>query len=204
MTEQINLPEELNISLASESRDFAVKGRRAKPIGSSLSQIIFGLVWLGFILFFISFFFDSFSLGGFKQIISEINDANEGSAQKPGIFIVILMSVFVLIGLYMLFGGVFSLLKRGGYFVGTPTRLVRFNKGKMMSADWEQFTGNIEVQGNNNRGTITLEMRTGHITSGKSSRYVPDIVYISGVPDVYEIEQICRKRIKENDPTPAT
>jgi len=122
MTEQINLPEELNISLASESRDFAVKGRRAKPIGSSLSQIIFGLVWLGFILFFISFFFDSFSLGGFKQIISEINDANEGSAQKPGIFIVILMSVFVLIGLYMLFGGVFSLLKRGGYFVGTPTR----------------------------------------------------------------------------------
>jgi len=204
MTEQINLPEELNISLASESRDFAVKGRRAKPIGSSLSQIIFGLVWLGFILFFISFFFDSFSLGGFKQIISEINDANEGSTQKPGIFIVILMSVFVLIGLYMLFGGVFSLLKRGGYFVGTPTRLVRFNKGKMMSADWEQFTGNIEVQGNNNRGTITLEMRTGHITSGKSSRYVPDIVYISGVPDVYEIEQICRKRIKENDPTPAT
>jgi hypothetical protein len=204
MTEQITLPEELNISLGSESRDFAVKGRRAKPVGSSLFQIIFGLFWLGFISIFLSFFFDSFSQGGIKQIISDINNANEGNSQQSGIFVVIFFSVFVLIGLYMLLGGVISMLKRGGYFVGTPTRLVRFNRGKMMSADWEQFNGNIRVQGNNNRGTITLEMRTGHMTSGKGgSRYVPDFVYISGVPGVYEIEQICRKRIKENDPTPA-
>jgi hypothetical protein len=204
MIEQISLPEELNISLGSESRDFAVRGRRAKPVGSSLSQIIFGVVWLGFILFFISFFFDSFSLGGFKQIISEINAANEGSTQKPGVFMIVFFGIFISIGFYTLLGGVFSLLKSGGYFVGTPTRLVRFRKGKMMSADWEQFTGNIEVKGSNKRGSILLEMRTGHMTSGKGgSRYVPDFVYISGVPDIYEIEQICRKRIKENDPTPS-
>jgi len=36
-----------------------------------------------------------------------------------------------------------------------------------------------------------------------SAQFVPDIVYISGVPNVLEIEKICRKRIKENDPTPA-
>ncbi|HAM09370.1 MAG: hypothetical protein A2X05_16225 [Bacteroidetes bacterium GWE2_41_25] len=203
MTEQIDLPEELNISLGSESRDFTVRGRRAKPIGSSLFQIIFGIVWLGFISIFLSFFFDSFAQGGFNQVISEINDSNEGNSQQSGIFVVIFFSVFVSVGLFMLLGGVLSLFKRGGYFVGTPTRLVRFKKGKMMSSDWEQFNGNIEVRGNNNRGTITLEMRTGRMTSGKGgSRYVPDFVYISGVPGVYEIEQICRKRIKENDPTP--
>jgi hypothetical protein len=33
-------------------------------------------------------------------------------------------------------------------------------------------------------------------------RYVPDVIYISDVPYVFEIEKICRKRIKENDPTP--
>jgi len=202
MNEQITLPEELNISLGSESRDFAVRGRRAKPIGSSLSQITFGIIWLGFISFFLSFFFDSFSEGGFKQLISNLNNANEGDSKQSGIFVVMFFSLFVLIGFYMLLGGVFSLMKRGGYFVGTTTRLVRFNRGKMMSADWEQFNGNIEVRGNNNRGTITLEMRTGHMSGGKSNRYVPDIVYISGVPGVYEIEQICRRRIKENDPTP--
>jgi len=204
MTEQITLPEELNISLGSESREFAVRSRRAKPVGSSLFQIIFGLFWLGFISIFLSFFFDSFSQGGLKQVISDINDSNEGNSQQSGIFVVLFFSVFVLIGLYMLLAGVFSLMKRGDYFVGTPTRLVRFRKGKMMSSDWEQFNGKIEVRGNNNRGTITLEMRTGQMRHGKGgTRYVPDFVYISGVPGVYEIEQICRKRIKENDPTPA-
>lgn len=204
MIETIELPEELNISLGSESRDFAVKGRRAKPVGSSLGQIIFGLFWLGFILFFMSFFFESFSSGGFARVISEINANNEGNSQNSGVFLIIFFGVFVLIGLYLILSGLFSLLKRGGYFVGTSTRLVRFNRGKLMSADWEQFNGNIEVRGNNKRGSITLEMRTGYMTSGKGRRYVPDIVYISGVPGVYEIEQICRKRIKENDPTPAT
>jgi hypothetical protein len=36
-----------------------------------------------------------------------------------------------------------------------------------------------------------------------SAQFVPDVVYISGVPDVLEIGKICSKRIKENDPTPA-
>jgi hypothetical protein len=33
-------------------------------------------------------------------------------------------------------------------------------------------------------------------------RYVPDTFYISGIADTFEIEKLCRKRIKENDPTP--
>lgn len=204
MTEQITLPEELNISLASESREFAVRSRRANPVGSSIFKIIFGIFWLGFISIFLSFFFESFAQGGFKQVITDINESNEGNSQQSGIYVVLFFSVFVLIGLYMFLGGVFSLLKRGDYYVGTPTRLVRFRKGKMMSSDWEQFNGKIAVRGSNKRGSITLEMRTGQMHSGKGgSRYVPDYVYISGIPDVYEIEQICRKRIKENDPTPA-
>jgi hypothetical protein len=35
-------------------------------------------------------------------------------------------------------------------------------------------------------------------------RYVPDVIYILEIPDVFEVEQICRRRIKENDPTPST
>jgi len=27
---------------------------------------------------------------------------------------------------------------------------------------------------------------------------------MSKIPNVFDVEQICRKRIKENDPTPAT
>ena len=35
-----------------------------------------------------------------------------------------------------------------------------------------------------------------------ADRFVPDIIYISGIKNVFEIEKKIRKRIKENDPTP--
>ena len=56
------------------------------------------------------------------------------------------------------------------------------------------------------RGNITLQLRTGKMVSRKNgpAQFVPDIVYISGIKDeVLEVEKICRKRIKENDPKPA-
>ena len=58
---------------------------------------------------------------------------------------------------------------------------------------------------NNKKGDISLQLRTGKMVRRKNSsdEYVPDIVYISGVTNVLMIEKICRKRIKENDPTPA-
>lgn len=53
---------------------------------------------------------------------------------------------------------------------------------------------------------ISMELRTGKMVSRKNKpdEYVPDILYILGVSNVLEIEKICRNRIKENDPTPAT
>jgi hypothetical protein len=106
----------------------------------------------------------------------------------------------------MLSWGIYSIFKKGGYFVGTPTRLVHFQNGNIRSKDWEQFSGDIEVNGNAKKGNILLQMRTGRMVSRKNGpdRYVPDVIYISEIPNVYEIEQICRKRIKENDPTPTT
>ena len=100
----------------------------------------------------------------------------------------------------------YLLFKHGGYFVGTPTRLVHFQNGSIRSIDWEQFSGEIEVSGDSQKGDISLQMRTGKMVSQKNGpdRYVPDFVYISAIPNAFEIEQICRKRIKENDPTPPT
>jgi hypothetical protein len=97
------------------------------------------------------------------------------------------------------------LFRKGGYFVGTQTRLISLQKGKYRSVDWEQFSGDIEVTGNDQKGNIKLGLRTGKMVSSKNGpeRYVPDELYISGIPNVFEIEQVCRKRIKENDPTPS-
>jgi len=97
------------------------------------------------------------------------------------------------------------LFKKGGYFVGTPTRLVHFSNGTIRSIDWEQFSGDIEVGGNEEKGNISLGLRTGKMVSQKNGpdRYVPDTIYISGIPEAFRIEQLCRIRIKENDPTPS-
>jgi len=104
----------------------------------------------------------------------------------------------------MLGYGIYSLFKKGGYFVGTPLRMISYQNGTVRSIDWEQFSGDIEVNGNEVSGNISLQMRTGKMVSSKNNRnrYVPDTIYISGIPNVYQVEQICRKRIKENDPTP--
>ena len=96
------------------------------------------------------------------------------------------------------------LFRKGGYYVGTPTRLIVFEKKGFRTVDWEQFSGDIAVSGNDQKGNISLGLRTGRMAGSKSGsdRYVPDTLYISGISDVFEVEKICRRRIKENDPTP--
>jgi len=143
-----------------------------------------------------------------KEVRFEVNGVptvagpdNLGPIIMPAIFI----GIFLLVGISILVWGISSILNKGGYFVGTPTRLVHYQKGNIRSIDWEQFSGDIEVNGNTQKGNISLQVRTGrmvHRSNNKSDEYVPDVIYITGIPNVFEIEQICRTRIKENDPTP--
>ena len=203
MLQSIELPEELNISLGSESRDFAVKGTFAQPVMASVSGIIFGAGWLGFTFFMMSFFLGPGFIEGAIQSIKSPDSSGEGGMMGY-LFFIVFFGIFLSVGFWVFLKGIFSLFRRGGYFVGTPTRLVNFKRGRLSSSDWEQFTGNISVRGNNKKGNITLEMRTGRMVSGKGgSRFVPDVIYILGIEGAFDIEQICRKRIKENDPTPS-
>jgi len=56
MLQSTELPEELNISLGSENREFAVKGTFAQPVIASALSILFGAGWLGFTFLLMSFF----------------------------------------------------------------------------------------------------------------------------------------------------
>lgn len=207
MIENILLPHDLNTVIGSERKDFAVKADHAQPPKKSFPLIVFGVFWLAFTSIFVIFFLGPIFQG--KEVHFTVNEvptvAGPGN-WDPIVVPALLLGIFVLFGITMLVSGIYSLFKKGGYFVGTPTRLVNYQKGNIRSIDWEQFSGDIEVNGNAQKGNISLQMRTGRMVSRKNrpDRYVPDVVYISGIPNVFEIEQICRKRIKENDPTPAT
>ncbi len=205
MIEMVRLPDLLERNIGSESRDFAVKASRSQPASMSLGMIIFGTAWLAFTSIFVVAFLGPLFVG--KEVhFSSDNVPQVASPDNLGPITVpaMVIGVFVLAGLFLLGFGLYSLFRKGGYFVGTPTRLVHYNRGSIRSIDWEQFSGDIEVRGTRQKGNITLGMRTGKMVSRKNGpdRYVPDKIYISGIQNVFEIEQVCRKRIKENDPTP--
>lgn len=204
--ENITLPPELSSSVSSENKDFIVKAGRIQPLKKSFSLILFGTVWTAFTSIFVFAFFGPLFLG--QEVHFKANGVPAVAGPEnlgPIIMPAIIIGVFALVGIGMLSWGIYSIFKKGGYFVGTPTRLVYFQNGNMRSIDWEQFSGDIKVSGNAQKGNISLQMRTGRMVSKENGpdRYVPDVIYISDIPNVFNVEQICRKRIKENDPTPA-
>jgi hypothetical protein len=206
MLETITLPPELESHVGAEIKDFVVKAKHASPPKASVAMIIFGVVWLAFSSVFLFAFLGPLFKG--EEVHFLANDVPTVASPenlRPILLPAAIIGIFILIGLGMLGGGIYMMFKKGGYFVGTQTRLISFQKGKYRSVDWEQFSGDIEVTGNEQKGNIKLGLRSGKMVSSKNGpeRYVPDEIYISGIQNVSEIEESCRRRIKENDPTPA-
>jgi hypothetical protein len=201
------IPQELEAAIGGQAKEFAVKAKRAKPFKRSIGLILFGLVWLGFSSMFAFIMFGPLLQG--KEVNITINDVpttvtpdNLAPLLIPGIFV----GIFLLVGIGTLGYGIYSVTAEGPFIVGTKSALLIFRKGKLRTIDWEQFNGDITVSGDDQNGTVALQMRTGKMVSkGKhGKRYVPDVIHMAGIPNAYEIEQICRKHIKENDPTPAS
>lgn len=205
MLDKYELPDNLLTVLGDEKVEFSVKSTRAKPVKNSLGLIFFGTVWMGFMSIFVFAFLGPLFIG--EEVHFTSNDIPKVASPdnlEPIIFPAIIIGVFVLIGIILLASGLYSLFKKGGYFVGTPLRLISYQNGNVRSIDWEEFTGDIVVNGDEIKGNLSLKMRTGKMVSSKNNRrrFVPETIYMSGIPDVYQIEKICRERIKENDPTP--
>jgi hypothetical protein len=191
--EDTGLPEALRSVISSETYDFTLKAGHRRPFGRSFSQIIFGLIVTALTSVFVYIYLQSG------------DTVNAGNPQDSGTMVIILLSSFLIAGISILISGIFRAFSSGGYFVGTPKRLINFRRGKINSIGWHRFAGDILVRGNENKGTITLVMRPENLGPGESvSNYVPSVVYITSVKDPLEVEGLIRRRIKENDPTPAT
>jgi len=206
MIENVTIPPEMRTVIGPESRDFAVLASRAYPLKVSLTLIVFGIIWL----LFTSTFFIAFLgpvIGG-KEVELTVDGVPRVAGPdnlEPILVPAIIIGIFVLVGIGVLWMGIYLFTRKGGYFAGTPTRMVIYQNKSIRSIDWEQFSGDIEIKGNNQKGYLSLQLRTGSMVTSKSGsdRFVPDVVYISGIREVFEVEKICRKRIKENDPTPS-
>lgn len=198
----LELPPSLRTALGNEKPDFAVKARRRVSRRTALGGVGLGIFLLAFMSIFVAGFFGPLLMG--EEVHFESNGVptvagpgNLGPLLLPGIVV----GIFVLVALAVLAFGILGLVREGGWFVATPTRLIIHTESQTRSIDWEQFSGDIEALRN---GDIVLALRTGKMVSRKRGpdRFVPDKIEMAGVDDVDRLAELCRRRIKENDPTP--
>ena len=198
-----DLPQELISVIGSEKIEFAAKAKRHQSRSKTIIMFVFASFWCGFISIFVIVFFGPLFIGE-EVHFSANGEPVVGSLDnlQPMIVPGLVIGLFVLVGIGLMIAAVRGALKKGGYFVGTPTRFLRYSNGTINAYDWEQFNGNIEV--NFTKGDITFQLRNGNMVSKKNrpDQFVADSIELSGVDHVMEIESISRKRMKENDPTP--
>lgn len=202
MNEKLSLPPALQSVIGADKTEFIVKSRRKHPKSYSWSVIIFSFIWLTFCSVFLVIFALSEEGAFFSKMLSaDISFELFWMIGAP----VVIIGFFILIGLLMLINGIWSFFQKGGYFVGTSNRLITYRKGKIRSIDWEQFSGEIEVSGEQDLGSLILTMRTGRMVRRSKQReeLVPDKICMVGIQNPFAVEKICRQRIKENDPTPS-
>ena len=195
------LPSEVISALNGEIKDFAVKGKRAFPLQSSLGMLGFGLFWSAFISIFWVVFLGPVFQGQEVHFKSNGVPVTAGPGNfGPLMFPAIIIGVFTLIGIAIIVGGIRMLNAPGPWFVATETRLIVWSPKNFRSIDWKDFTGTIDVIGGTQEGDVILEMMTGKMVSRKNGpdQYVPDKLYIVGIANPMIIEESLRKRIKEN------
>jgi hypothetical protein len=200
------LPIDLKKLIENEKVDFLIKAKRHQPLGKCISGLFFGVFWLAFTSIFVFAFFGPLFQN--EEVHFESNGepvtaslADLSNLIGPAIF----TGIFLIVGIIITSFSIYSLFQKGGYFGGTETRMIQYRNGKFTITDWEQFTGNVKIKAKNNFGDLEYELRTGKMQSRKnqSDKFVPDVIYISGIENVYDIERKCKIRIKENDPTQA-
>lgn len=203
---EYNPPFDIREILGGETADFMVKANRTIPARKAIYPMGLGLFWLLFTSIFFFAFLGPLFVGKEVHFTSNgqavvASPSNLGPITVPALIIV----VFLIVGLAITGYGIYILFSKGAWFIGTEKRFIMIKKNEIRSIDWEQFTGDIEVKGKPEKASLTLVMRTGRMVSRRrgGDEYIPDTIYMAEIKDAFKIEPLLRKRIKENDPTPA-
>ncbi len=201
-----SIPTELKQVIDNERTDFVVKSKRNYPKKKAAGLLAFATFWNLIVSVFWVVMLGPLFSG--KEVHFTSNGVSKtasiedwGDQVAPSLFI----ALFTIVGISVFIYGIVILVQKGGYFAGTPTRLIQFRNGKTAITDWEQFTGTIKIDSKGTSGNLEFELRTGKMQSRKNSsdQFVPDVIYLVGIENVFEIEKKCTIRIKENDPTPS-
>lgn len=110
----------------------------------------------------------------------------------------------VIVALAILAFGIYTFFEGAGTFVGTSKELINSKDGVITTTPWHEYSGDITVTLEAGKGSINLGKKafsSGYISDNQMG-YIPEESFLLGIDNAFEISNICRKRIKENDLTP--
>lgn len=201
MQEQI--PEILKQAIGNESTDFIIQTKRGTSVKGAVTLLIIGGFWtLINLIIDYSYLVQITSNKNMGLRFSDALVSNQLVSQGSSLFDKIIsgfaVSFFLLVGLIILGLGINSLLAKGSWFVGTPSRLISCKRNKIRSIDWREIKGGIDVKGDNNKGDVLIGLSSAFkdqwpVLSGNN------FFYMLGIKDAFKIADVCRKRIKENN-----
>lgn len=200
------LPTDLKKIIGKEPIDFIIKPKWNYTRKKARTFIIMSLIWNGIVGLFLYVMYAPLLTKGkvhFKSngvpVVASLDNL------KPLLIPSLILSVFLVIGIIMFVWSFINYFQKGSIFVATPTRFIKYRPKQINLYDWGQFTGNSRINLNKTNGNIEFLLKTGKIYKNDGNkRFVPDKIEIAGIPNVLEVEEICRKRIKQNAPAPAS
>lgn len=182
------LPPKLLSEIGNEPIDFITYTKKMQTTDDSINGITLSTIWLlaSIILFYV-----------FTSTHRSVDSiSNETEIGFSDILFIFMGSVFLILGVLFFIFSIINIFVEGGYFVGTPTRMIRYKKGKIMSYNWVEFTGGIHID--SKQKSLIFILRTGDTFRGeKGNSYEPHSVAMVSIENLLQVEQIARKRILE-------
>jgi energy-coupling factor transporter transmembrane protein EcfT len=189
------IPEELKKAIGDESVDFVVQSGLREPRGNSNMGLVGGSLVLSlFAIIFIIILIN-------PNALYVKNRKNVKIKQEPKDIIFNPITIlFIFAGSTLVIKSAKNLIKPGGLFAGTPTRLIKFQEGSIESFQWNQF---IDVSShyyyhNRCKKDIMFKLWNTEANKGRNQFYYNrKESYIPEIDDDTAIESVIKKRIDE-------
>ncbi|CEN49013.1 conserved hypothetical protein [Capnocytophaga canimorsus] len=186
------IPQTLNYVINGENVEFLSFSQRSATWGNVILSFVMGLIFsvVGVFVLNVEMNLFAFLRGEYGEGTNIIALLSEG--RLP---VLVIGSLFSLVGTWVFVSAFFMIFSKGGYFVGTPTRLIHYKKGDVKIYMWELFTDEIEADIDKNYIRFTLKIGK-YERKDKTEVFAPYKVEIISAENVSKIERVARERIR--------
>ncbi|MDT9498947.1 hypothetical protein [Capnocytophaga canimorsus] len=186
------IPQSLNYVINGENVEFLSFSQRNATWSNVILSFVMGLIFSVVGVFVLDIEMDLFAFlrGEYGEGTNIIALLSEG--RLP---VLVIGSLFSLAGMWVAVSAIFMIFSKGGYFVGTPTRLIHYKKGDVKIYMWELFTDEIKVDIDKNYIRFTLKIGK-YERKDKTEVFAPYKVEIISAENVSKIERVARERIR--------